>query len=530
MHLKTFLVLFLFVSGVSALFAQQDQVPGEISWGPDMTEPSRSSITKVVDVAPDAYYVLRQRSESAIARAEVFIEQYDNQQRLKRSVELPLKYKRKWRAFEDLVKIGGSFYFFTSFNNEAQRKNYLFYQKLNRRLQPERNLTKITDIPAANRARAGAFNLILSQDSSKVLLYSQLDNKRKEPEHFAIRVFDNQMQELWAKNIRLPYNEQQFSVEDYRVDENGNVYLLCIQYMDGSSQAVRRGTANYQYVILAYTNNGEDKQEYRIAVRDKFITDMTFRIGNQRELICAGFFSDKGTTSIKGTCFFRVDPETEEAFNISLQEFDFEFRTAFMRNGQQRRAERAEQSGNTDQQAELNRFALNDLILRSDGGAVIVAEQYFVYQRTYRMWDGTLQFDEFYNYNDIIVVNIRPDGSMEWAVRIPKRQETVNDGGYYSSYAMAVVRDRLYFMFNDNSRNYTSKNDNQLYNFNGRNSIITLAEIKKGGALEMYPLFNNRDAGIITRPKICKQTGSRKMIVYGERGRSYRLGLLEFLQ
>jgi len=93
---------------------------------------------------------------------------------------------------------------------------------------------------------------------------------------------------------------------------------------------------------------------------------------------------------------------------------------------------------------------------------------------------------------------------------------------------MAVVRDRLYFIFNDNSRNYTSKKDNQLYNFNGRNSIITLAEIRKGGALEMYPLFNNREAGIITRPKICKQTGSRKMIVYGERGRSYRLGLLQF--
>ncbi|MBV6653970.1 MAG: hypothetical protein KI786_09465 [Mameliella sp.] len=519
------LVVFCWTSGV----AQQDRIPGEISWGPDITEPSRSSITKVVEVSSNDYYVLRERQPSAIARGEVFIEQYDNQQRLKRSVELPLKYKQKWRSFEDLVKIGNNFYFFTSFNNEAQKKNYLFYQKLNSKLQPERNLSKIAEIPAANRARTGAFNLLLSQDSSKVLLYSQLDNKRKEPERFAIRVFDNQMQELWSKNIRLPYSEQQFSVEDYRVDKDGNVYLLCIQYLDDSSQAVRRGLANYQYVILSYTDNGERKQEYRLAVKDKFITDMTFRIGNEGDLICAGFFSERGTNSIKGTCFFRVNPETEEVFNVSLQEFDFEFRTAFMRGSQQRRAERAEQSGNTNQEAELSRFALNDLILRSDGGAVIVAEQFFVFQRTYRLWDGTLQFDEFYNYNDIIVVNIRPDGSMEWSVRIPKRQETVNDGGYYSSYSMAVVRDRLYFIFNDNSRNYTSQNDNNLYNFNGRNSIITLAEIRKGGELEMYPLFNNRDAGIITRPKICKQTGSRKMIVYGERGRSYRLGLLQFL-
>ena len=119
MPFKTLLSLIFLLAFNAGLLAQQDRVPGEISWGPDITEPSRSGITKVVEVAPEAYYVLRERRPSAIARGEVFIEQYDNQQRLKRSVEPPLKYKRKWREFEDLVKIGGEFYFFTSFNNHG---------------------------------------------------------------------------------------------------------------------------------------------------------------------------------------------------------------------------------------------------------------------------------------------------------------------------------------------------------------------------------------------------------------------------
>ena len=163
----------------------------------------------------------------------------------------------------------------------------------------------------------------------------------------------------------------------------------------------------------------------------------------------------------------------------------------------------------------------------------MVAEQYYVYQQSYRYWDGTIRYDNFYNYNDIIIVNIQPDGVIEWSTRIPKRQETLNDGGYYSSYAMATVRDRFYFIYNDNSRNYRNTgNDNRryLYNFNGRYSVVVVSEVTKDGAVNTFPLFTNRDADVITRPKICRQTGSRRMMVYGEIGRNYRFAKLEFDQ
>ena len=101
---------------------------------------------------------------------------------------------------------------------------------------------------------------------------------------------------------------------------------------------------------------------------------------------------------------------------------------------------------------------MDQLILRNDGGALLIAEQYFVqeeydrnqfydpyysnyYNRNYN------DIDYVYNYNDIIVVNIRPDGEIEWTARIPKRQVTTNDGGYYSSYAMSIVRSKIYFVF-----------------------------------------------------------------------------------
>jgi hypothetical protein len=94
--------------------------------------------------------------------------------------------------------------------------------------------------------------------------------------------------------------------------------------------------------------------------------------------------------------------------------------------------------------------------LRSDGGAILVAEQYYVqtvmpnngysmspygynsmyYNRYYYnspFYSGynNRRPDYYYNYNDIIVVNIRPTGEIEWSARIPKLQESKNDQGLF---------------------------------------------------------------------------------------------------
>jgi len=524
--LSIFACFVIILNGPLLLMAQGGDIPAQIQWGERMTEPAGSRIQKVISIGKDGYHMLRKKDPGALSYEQVYVEYYDNSLKVQRSSKINLKYKGKRRAFENVVKVGGQLYLFTSFHNQAKKKNYLFYQRLNQRLNPSKSLEKIAEIDTRNLSNTGEFNLLISKDSTKVLLYNQLANKKKEPEQFALRVLDDQLSLLWSRDIILPYNDQQFVVEDYRIDEAGNVYLLGVLFQDGVRER-RRGQPNYEYVILAYTEGGKADQEYRIDVNAKFITDLTFRIANDGSLTCAGFYSEKGTFSVKGTCFFQLDPDTKKVANLSFEEFDFQFRTEFLNNRAQRRAARPESTGNPDKEAELERFSLDEFILRSDGGAVLVAEQYYVYERTYRYWDGTLRFDYYYHYNDIIVVNIRPDGTIEWASRIPKRQETVNDGGYFSSYAMSIVRDRLYFIFNDNSRNFDG-NSNRLYNFNGRNSIITLAEINKDGQLEMYPMFHNRDAGTITRPKICKQVGSKRMLVYGERGRDYRFAELTF--
>lgn len=510
----------------------QNEAPATLSWGQELREPNNTAISKVIPFG-DQLFAVRRRKGSGFSNSgveKVILERYDENMKIKKSNEISLKYKGKKLSYENVIVLGRQFYLLSSFHNRAKKKNYLFIQTIDKRnLKTDSKYFKIAEIDTRSKMREGFFDYHISRDSSKIVIYNKIPTKKGKPERFAIQVFDDQFSPLWDKKITLPYDDDKFAVEEYQVDEQGNVYLLGVIYQD-KSRTRRKGKPTYEYTILAYTNQGQDKESYRIKFTDKFITDLTFRVADDGNLVCSGFYSDKGTYSIKGTYFFRLNAKTKEVYNKNLKSFDFDFLTEHLSDRKKAKLKKAESSGNTRKQAELFSYDLDRLVLRNDGGALLIAEQYFV-QEDYRYdyYLRTYQTDYYYNYNDIIIVNIRPDGEIEWTARIPKNQETRNDGGYFSSYAMSIVSDRLYFVYNDNPKNFKAdKREGRIYNFNGSRSIIALAEVNRSGVVDTYPLFSNRDAEIITRPKICKQIGRRKMVIYGERGQRYRFGNLTF--
>lgn len=543
------LILTVCFIGVFSFLHAQTKAPGTLEWGNEYSEPSNTRSTKLIGLRPDGFYLLRQKVlNNPEAKPRAWVEFYDNDMNLKKSIEQELKYKGKQRDFEDVIYLKGELYLLTSFNNSAKKKNYLFKQKISSNsLIPSKNLDMICETDARNKEVEGSFGSHISKDSTRLLIYNDLPYQKNEPEQFGFRVFDENFDLVWEKDIVLPYPDNQFTVEEYQVDDFGNVHLLGVLYTD-SAKWRRKGSPTYQYIILSYLENGEKTEEHRVGLEGKFVTDLTFRPTKSGELICSGFYSEKGTYSVKGAYYFRLDPKTRTISNSNYQPFEFDFLTEFMSEKNKSKAKAAEERNDTRRSAELFNYSLDELITRSDGGAVLVAEQFYIEEDryndfpygygfgyypyspySYNRYRSNYQIDYYYNYNDIIVVNIRPTGEIEWAARIPKKQETRNDGGYYSSYAMSIVRDKLYFVYNDNARNFgDGKKSNRLYNYNGDDSVISLAQINMKGEVSTYPLASNRDAGVISRPKMCKQIGKKEMAIFGERGRGYRFGKLRF--
>ena len=562
-----FILLFLAFS--SFLKGQTDvnepkndpRIAANVKWSPDLEEPSNADIKKIIATEAGGFYALRERQGGLLSNTTAtkpILEFYNANMKLVRSKELDLDIKGKARFVKDVVMLDRRLWVLSYFYNEKHEKTYLFAQEISKStFNLGKDLIKVAEQDDKNREKSDVFTVVTSRDSSKIVVFNRQPNENKQQE-FSLTVFDSEFKELWSKEAKLPYSKKNFSIEDYQLDNQGNVYLLGIIYTEGSNRLERRGKATYQYDVVAYRRDNAmaEAYEYKIDMKDRFISDLSFKIADDGDLICAGFYSDKGAKSLKGSCFFKINPKTHDRTSISSRPFDFQFMTTNLSERNKERAKIAMEKGDKEAEPELYDYSIDKLITRSDGGVIMIAEQYFIDERLrnnnnfgYGNWGSPFynpyayssiydpygyrngnnrQPDYYFNYNDIIVVNIQPDGEIAWSARIPKRQTSVNDFGMYSSYGMSIVADKLYFVYNDDPKNLDPKAKKIATETPDKYSVLTIAEVNRDGQVRRSPLFQNKENGVVMRPKISKQVGRRDLAIYGENGRRYKFGVLTF--
>jgi|AntRauTorckE5430_2_1112549.scaffolds.fasta_scaffold01448_3 hypothetical protein len=516
--MKKWSSLLLLIMLTTVTYAQKQLNKPNIVWGEEYKRPNFSAVEKIIGSDDSGTYIWRNKS-GTLTTNEIIIEHYDNKLKLDRtnSLNIPLNLLNNDFNIVDIFPFAGQIVALTSFYDRGGDKNTLFAQTIDKSsLQLNDKRVEVAEINAKRRMNKGGFDYAISRDSSKLLIYSNLPFERRGGEKLSLNVYNEALDLQWKKTVELPFPDRNFQVESYEVDKDGNVYLLgkLVENV-GLSMLFRQGTPNYSYVIVAYRNDGDEVNDYEVSLGDDFITDLTIRIGNNGDLVCAGFYSERTTQGMKGAFFSRINAETKEMYDIKKGKFKPEFLEQFM---SKRRSKK--------KRGELYNYRIDRLVLRSDGGALMIAEQFYIRVTTRTDANGFTTTTTTYYYNDIIAVNINPDGTIAWAARIPKRQ---SDGsGAFSSYAMSISKGKIYFIYNDHPKNITRTNYRKIKNFNGKKSIVTLATLSPDGTYEKIPLFSNRDERIVTRPRIARQTGKNELVIFGTFKKRYKFGKIEF--
>jgi hypothetical protein len=158
----------------------------------------------------------------------------------------------------------------------------------------------------------------------------------------------------------------------------------------------------------------------------------------------------------------------------------------------------------------------------------MIAENYYEVQSEIRSSTGSITVDTFY-YNDLIVVRVSPEGEIERTDKIEKRQKSSGDNGFYSSYALGIIGDRLCFVFNDHPDNLNLKKGKPVtINTFAKKATAVLVTLYQDGEQTREELFNRKETGIITRPKVCEQISEREMILFGQRKKKQRFASITF--
>jgi hypothetical protein len=343
------------------------------------------------------------------------------------------------------------------------------------------------------------------------------------------------MNAQWEQEVSLPYQDSEFGMESIRLANDGSVIILGRKYAEKREAREKRKdqVPTYEYHILVYHGNGAAPEDNTIAVKDKFLQDLTLNLGDEGDILCGGFFGNRGTTSVAGVFFMRLDRRTKEIVHSSFNTFAKDFVTSYMTEKEEKKAtKKADKKG---EEVEMVNFDLDQIIRRDDGGAVMVGEQYHMYAVTTCTSNSnggqTCRTNYHYIYNDIMVVNVDPNGNIEWAAKVPKRQHSVNDGGYYSSYTVAVKENLIYLMFNDSGKNLFLKEGNKVepMRLNNKEAMITLATVDREGRVTREALLSQEKRDAILRPKSCVQIKDENIFIYATRKKEYRFGTVKFM-
>ncbi len=533
--MKNILCLFTLWVAVSAIVLGQNQSNKvDIKWGNEIKSSRKKTLSGIVAHDESGFYAIQKERKGLLGLSfDLSIDHYDNNANQTKSIDLKLGDGKKEMIYENILQIKDNLFLFTTYQDQKTKMNSLFVQTIDKNsLLPNSDAKKIAEIDySGNRkSNSGEYSIGTSRDGSKILVFYNQPYDKGEKEKFGFSVFDITMNLIWSKNIVLPYNDELFDIEKKKVDNQGNIYLLNAVYKE-KRRKKRHGEPNYQYTILSFKKDIENAEEYPIDLPGKFITDMQFSITDNQDFVCIGFYSDKGTFSIKGTYYVSIDGKTKEIKSQSFKEFSIDVLRENLTERQQKKLDKKIEKG---KQVELYEYDLHEVIHRDNGCTTLVGEQYYVDIVTTTQTIGnttTTTTTFYYNYNDIIVVNIDPKGQIEWVKKIPKRQVTTNDGGFYSSYVMSITNDKLYFIFNDNPKNLleSTTDSKKFATFsNQKGSVAVLVEVDKDGNYKKEPLFKTVDAEVMIRPKVCEQISSNEMILFGQRKKAERFARLTF--
>ncbi|QCK14478.1 hypothetical protein [Mangrovivirga cuniculi] len=451
----------------------------------------------------------------------------DSKLRTIKEEEVKLKVEKYRSDLKKIIQLGDDIYFFLSYENTKTDKQVLVAKKLNKSTlvpQPEGKVLAEVDFNSSSWDRT-EFHVEISDDSSKVLVYNKVLSEDKEANEFILSVYNKDLNELWSEKIELPYDPDLYQVESVKLDNSGNAHVLGKLYDSknwmGKAKGKKNGKVNYGFKLLSFYQRGKIKKEYNIELKDKFLNNLTIRFDENENILCAGFYSEEEEVNVKGIYFLRVDSKTKKVEVKSYEDFIVQHLKEISSEKGQKRIDRKIAKGKN---IELDNFYIDHMMVKNDGSILLVAEEFYATQTYEPGMNGGSTTRTEYNFGNILLVNIDPEGNINWTDHIFK----LKTGFFYSSYDMASVNGKVFFIYNTACDRLDAGQEESPKLLFSNNQCAALIEYDTDGNKTEHILYRSKEVDMMLVPNGCQQISENEMMISNYLGRKAALARIKF--
>ncbi|MCH2042816.1 MAG: hypothetical protein MK212_01645 [Saprospiraceae bacterium] len=313
--------------------------------------------------------------------------------------------------------------FFILYYTHKKGKTYLHLAELS---QEAKILEDFTLGSFRERLSLSSDNLIFSSDKKYVVVYDPTFEGNIHLAHIDIQARKIAWQREF-KEAGLIYSKNYLEL----IINKAGTTFLCFE------QNNQRKRANeHLYSIYEFDKQGTESIHH-LSHPDVMAYDVSFCYDEMNQkLVAAGLYSENFREA-NGLFYANIDLEELDSTQIINSPFD----EKLMRSLTGERRKNIEGISN---------FDIQEMILRRDGGVILMAEQNLVYEYEpsfFGVDSGAEQTD--YLFENILVTSIHPTGEIHWKEVLHKSQSSENDKARYSSFFLFKNRSLLRVLYND---------------------------------------------------------------------------------
>ncbi|MGB0838697.1 MAG: hypothetical protein ACPGXL_01085 [Chitinophagales bacterium] len=315
-------------------------------------------------------------------------------------------------------------------------------------------------------------------------------------------VFDKELATIHRQSFGI---EEKAEVKTTFLTNEGKLYIAIVK----NERPTTSNKQQFDIVNLVEYNPQTDKKNMVVINKSEefYLNDIKIKPDNKNQhIVLAGFYAEKQRTDVSNGYFYIfVDMKTKM---VSQQYFNHFSDHIFPKINANNRLVKNKRVYNLE---------VKDLLLRNDGGALLVGETYHTAEQN----ATRSTFDSYYSrqerqllshyHEDIVLLSINPDGSLLWDNVLKKKQFSEDDDGYFASFGIFNGSQNLNLIFNEevsyrtnvNSYVLTSSGDYKVANLLNVREYSMMMAPRYGKQLSrqeiLIPCFNNRNEFILTK-------------------------------
>jgi hypothetical protein len=330
-----------------------------------------------------------------------------------------------------------------------------------------------------------------SEDKSKIVLFRSLNSNEMD-----FIIYDNNiLKKIYSKRIKFKDIKTNSEFRKICVTNEGQVYVL-FQKIPGLFN-------KYNNKILIESINPDNREIKKAEINLEFYFD-NFRISFDNlnnNLILAGTKNKLFQNKSEGYFTILFNKDLDLQF-IKHNQFSNKLLTEFYRSSKVK--------------SYINNLKLKDIILRNDGGIILVLEKVEIITRQANN-DFRMRYPSYIEstdnfYGEIILISLHENGDEFWSEMIRKNQISSNDQGMYSSFFILKTAGQLKLIFNDEVKDETQ---------------IIMYYINPLGNYGRISLFNTELYGLNLLLRESIQISSDKLLIPSYKNDKLKLVLLD---